>query len=104
MQRLSLVIATTGLLALAGAAHGSSFIGTTDAIAGSLVNTIDATSDATTGNNKVVLEAREDAASFVGSDGQLRSARLEAALLHIRQSHPDLEATDLQLAEAILAL
>lgn len=104
MQRLPLIIATTGLLALAGAAQGSSFIGTTDAIAGSLVNTIDATSDATSGNNKVVLEAREDAASFVGSAGQLRSARLESALLHIRQSHPDLEATDMQLAEAILAL
>ncbi|WP_185268825.1 DUF2388 domain-containing protein [Halopseudomonas xiamenensis] len=103
MQRLPLIIAA-GLLTLAGAAHGSSFIGTTDAIAGSLVNTIDATSDATSGNNKVVLEAREDAASFVGSDGQLRSARLEAALLHIRQSNPELEATDMQLAEAILAL
>ncbi|PRB76188.1 DUF2388 domain-containing protein [Pseudomonas sp. MYb185] len=103
MQRIPLIIAT-GLLALVGSAHGSSFIGTTDAIGGSLVNTIDATSDATSGNNKVVLEAREDAASFVGSDGHLRSARLEAALLHIRQSNPELEATDMQLAEAILAL
>lgn len=103
MKRIPLIIATS-LIALAGSAHGSSFIGTTDAIAGSLINTIDATSDATSGNNKVVLEAREDAASFVGSDGQLRSVRLEAALTHIRQSAPDLEATDMQLAEAILAL
>lgn len=103
MKCASLIIAT-GLLALAGTAYGSSFIGTTDAIGGSLVNTIDSTSDATSGNHKVVLEAREDAASFVGSGGELRSARLEAALLHIRQSAPALEATDMQLAEAILAL
>lgn len=103
MKRTPLIIAAS-LLALAGTAHGSSFIGTTDAIGGSLVNTIDSTSDATSGSNKVVLEAREDAASFVGSDGELRSARLEAALMHIRQSAPELEATDMQLAEAILAL
>lgn len=103
MKRIPLIIAST-LIVLAGGAHGSSFIGTTDAVAGSLINTVDATSDATSGNNKVVLEAREDAASFVGSDGHLRSARLEAALVHLRQSAPDLEATDMQLAEAILAL
>ena len=103
MKRLNSII-TVALLTAAGSVHASSFIGTTDAVANSIVNTIDATSDATSNNNKILLDAREDAASFVGSDGQLRGARLEAALMHIRQASPELDATDLQLAEAILAL
>ena len=102
MKYFPLIIAA-GVLSLAGTAHASSFIGTTDAVAGPLINTVDATSDAISGNNKVVLAARGDAASFVGSKGQLRGARLEAALRHIRQTNPDLQATDMQLAEAILA-
>lgn len=104
MQRFSLFIAA-GLLSFAGAVSASSFIGTTDAIGSSLVNTIEGTSDATSaiGNNKVVLDARDDAASFVASDGEMRGAHLEAALLYIRDQLPTLEADDMQLAEAILA-
>lgn len=105
MQRLPLLVAAA-LFSFAGTASASSFIGTTDAVAGSLVNTIEATSDATSsmGNDKVVLDARDDAASFVASGGDIRGAHLEAALLHIREELPTLQATDLQLAEAILAL
>ena len=51
-----------------------------------------------------MLAAREDAASFVASDGQIRSARLEAALAHLRQSNERARvASDMQLAQAILA-
>lgn len=105
MQRLSLFLAA-GLLSFAGAVSASSFIGTTDAIGSSLVNSVEGTSDATSsiGNDKVVLAARSDAASYVGSAGELRGVNLEAALLYIRQQLPTLEATDMQLAEAILAL
>lgn len=105
MQRLSLLVAV-GVLSLSGTASASSFLATTDTIGASLANTVEATSDITSsvGNDKVVLEAREDAASFVGSAGSIRGARLEAALVHIRSELPKLEANDMQLAEAILAL
>ena len=105
MQRISLFIAA-GLLSFAGAVSASSFIATTDTIGSSLANTSESTSDATSniGNDKVILAAKGDAASFVGSAGELRGVNLEAALSHIRQQLPTLEATDMQLAEAILAL
>ncbi|PYA79925.1 Holliday junction resolvase, partial [Pseudomonas aeruginosa] len=44
-----------------------------------------------------------DAASFVASDGSIRGARLEAALRWLRVAHPELAASDQELAEAILA-
>lgn len=105
MQRLFLVIAA-GLLSFAGAVSASSFIATTDTIGSSIANTSKSTSDTTSkiGDDKVILAAKNDAASFVGSAGELRGVNLEAALSHIRQQLPTLEATDMQLAEAILAL
>jgi len=55
--------------------------------------------------DKVVLQARDDAASFVASDGRIRGAQLEAALRHLRERNADARrASDLQLAMAILAL
>jgi uncharacterized protein (TIGR02448 family) len=56
------------------------------------------------GSAGVVRQAREDAASFIGSDGAMRGVHLEAALIHIRTLHTELKATDMQLARAILAL
>jgi len=53
-------------------------------------------------DNKLIAEAREDAAGFVASDGQLAAARLQAAMARLRQEHPELAASDLELAEAIL--
>lgn len=62
-----------------------------------------ASSDSSSGDNKLLLDAREDAASFVASDGALRGARLEAAMRLLRERDPSLrQATDLQLALAIL--
>ena len=52
--------------------------------------------------NKLVYEARDEAASFVARGGQARGARLEAALRWLRQSQPELAASDLELAAAIL--
>ena len=52
-----------------------------------------------------ILQARDDAASFVASAGEIRGAQLEAALQSIRQQLPETQSSsDLQLAEAILAL
>jgi len=53
-------------------------------------------------DNKLLVEAREDAACFVASAGELSGARLEAALRWLREAHPELAASDLELAQAIL--
>ena len=56
-------------------------------------------------NNKVVLQARDDAASFIASDGRIRGAQLEAALRYLRERNADARrASDMQLAQAILAM
>tara|TARA_Y100000780_G_scaffold101963_1_gene92494 strand:+ start:95 stop:409 length:315 start_codon:yes stop_codon:yes gene_type:complete len=103
MKTLS-VLAVAGLFAVAGGASASSFIGTTDTIGSSLANSVEGTSDASSGgNNKVVLQARDDAASFVASNGAIRGVQLEAALQHLRAQQPGLNASDMQLAEDILA-
>ncbi|MCQ4319036.1 DUF2388 domain-containing protein [Stutzerimonas stutzeri] len=52
--------------------------------------------------NKLIIEAREDAASFVASGGQVHGVRLEAALRWLRHSQPELAASDLELAQIIL--
>ncbi|WP_439886996.1 DUF2388 domain-containing protein [Pseudomonas sp. MBLB4123] len=100
------LLCATALLTLAASATASSFVGTTDAIGNSLAGTAEASSDATSSlrDDKVVLAARDDAASFVASQGAIRGVRLEAALKHIRQHNPDLRADDLQLARVILSL
>ena len=51
----------------------------------------------------MIRAARDDAASFVASNGAIRGAQLEAALLQIREHAPQLQASDAQLAEAILS-
>ncbi len=53
-------------------------------------------------DNKLLADARDDAASFVASAGLRSGARLQAALSWLRQQHPELPASDLELAEAIL--
>lgn len=67
-------------------------------------------SGATTGStyltfkdNKLVTDAREDASSFVASDGVIRGPYLEAMLQQLRTEQPDLQASDLELARAVLA-
>lgn len=106
MSRLFL---TCALFILAvSQASASSFAGTTagSAAGGSSAST-GATSGSTSGNDKVVLQAREDAAGFVASEGRIRGAHLEAALRHLRETSSDAavrQASDMALAKAILAL
>lgn len=105
MSRLRL-LGAAALLTLAANANATSLIVTTDAIVGALKATSDATSDATSSlrDNKIVRAARDDAASFVATDGAIRGVKLESAFDHIRQQAPQLQATDAQLAQAILAI
>ena len=105
MSRLRLLSAAA-LLAMAANAHATSFIVTTDSIVNGLKASSDATSDVSSSfrDDKIVRAARDDAASFVASEGAIRGVKLESALDHIRQQAPQLNATDAQLAQAILTI
>ncbi|MDM8348778.1 DUF2388 domain-containing protein [Pseudomonas sp. sp1636] len=54
-------------------------------------------------DKKLVVPARDDASSYVASGGKIRGPYLEAALRQLRAEHPDLQASDMALASAILA-
>ena len=94
------------MLSLAGTANATSFVVTTDAVVGAVAASTDATSDVTSSfkDDKIVQAARDDAASFVASEGAIRGVKLESALDHIRHQAPQLNATDAQLAQAILTI
>nr|WP_184681166.1 DUF2388 domain-containing protein [Pseudomonas fluvialis] len=96
------LLSSAALLAFAASASATSFVVTTDAIVGAIGATSDATSSSTK-DDKIVKAARDDAASFVASQGDIRGAHLQAALTHIRAQQPQLQASDMQIAEAILA-
>lgn len=86
------------LACLAG--HAQAFDGTTQVIVGMGYST----SQATTGpfDNKRIVAARDDATAFVASDGQIRGAQLESALMWLHRHSSSLRASDLELAQAIL--
>ena len=52
--------------------------------------------------DRKLLAAQDDAAAFIASDGLLRGAQLESALIYLRRTQPKLHASDLELAQAIL--
>jgi uncharacterized protein (TIGR02448 family) len=54
-------------------------------------------------DHKLVAAARDDASSYVASNGDIRGSYLEAALQQIRSEHPGLQANDMELASAIVA-
>jgi len=103
MFKFLLILGASAAL-LAGTASATSFIATTDTIGASLMNTVEGTSDLTASidDDKIVLDARDDAAQFVASNGQQRGAKLQAALEHIRREVPAISASDLELAQAIM--
>ena len=106
-MRRSLSLVAFALLMTTGAAHAHTLVATSDIIVRAFGRTIDFTSDTTTSvrDSKVVLEARDDAASFVASEGAIRGAQLEAAFSTLRDRVPEArDASDQTLAEAILAL
>lgn len=89
------------LLALSAPLLASSFAGTT---AGSAAGASSKGSSSSSGDDKIIQAAREEAAGFVASNGKLRGARLQAALLHLRQNNAaSANASDMELARAILA-
>ncbi len=94
------------LLAMPLAASASSFVVTTDSIVRGLKASSDTTTDLSSSlrDKKIVRDARDDAASFVATQGDIRGVKLESALAYIRAEKPELQASDAQLAQAILAI
>ncbi len=106
MYKLSLA-APLALAVFAGTAHAQTLVATSNIVVRALDRSINFTSDVTSrvSDMKIIVEAREDAASFVASAGEIRGAHLEAAIGSLRSEFPGVRnASDLQLAEAILAL
>ncbi|NER60763.1 DUF2388 domain-containing protein [Pseudomonas sp. MAFF212428] len=106
-MRKPLIAATLGLLMLADVAQAQTLVATSNIIVRAFGRSIDFTSDTTTSirDAKAVREARDDAASFVASRGDIRGAQLQAAFDTLRQRVPEArDASDQVLAEAILAL
>ena len=54
-------------------------------------------------DHKLIIAAQDDAGSFVASEGSIRGPYLEAAMQKVRADNPGLQATDMELANAILA-
>jgi uncharacterized protein (TIGR02448 family) len=106
-MRTPLIAATLGLFLLADMAQAQTVVATSNIIVRAFGRSIDFTSDTTTSirDSKIVLEARDDAASYVASQGDIRGAQLEAAFNTLRERVPQARsASDQDLAEAILAL
>jgi len=94
MRYLPLLFALAGV----GTAHAM------DVTTQSLVASGYVTSQVTTApfDRKLVVAARDDAAAFVASDGLIRGARLQAALVSLREQQRWQSVGDLELAETIL--
>ena len=106
MRRLLSVLFATSLCLGAGA-QAQTLVATSNIIIRALDRSLDFTSDTTTSvrDMKVVRAARDDAASFVASQGEIRGVQLEAAFATLREHLPEArQADDQVLAEAILAL
>lgn len=84
-------------------AQATSFVMTTD-ISVSLTMSASKGTSGSFKDDKIVLAAKDDAAAFVASDGDIRGVRIEAAFARIRQVTGDSQLSDQQLARAILAL
>lgn len=98
-MRLKLAVATFALLSLPiGSAMADTFWRN---VISSGATT--ASSYLTSKDHKLVVAAQDDAGSFVASEGAIRGPYLEAAMQKVRADNPELEVSDMDLAQAILA-
>jgi len=101
------IAAPLALALLAGPVQAETLVATSNLIIRVVDRSLNFTSDVTSriSDMKVVTEARDEAASFVASAGEIRGARLEAAFVSLRGEFAEArEASDQMLAETILAL
>jgi uncharacterized protein (TIGR02448 family) len=106
-MRTPLIAAALGLLLLADVAQAQTVVATSNIVVRALNRSINFTSDTTTSirDAKVVIQAKDDAASYVASGGDIHGAQLDAAFDTLRAQLPEARnASDQVLAEAILAL
>lgn len=106
-MRIAYFAAATALILCSATSQAESLEATSRIVVRALDRSVDFTSDTTTSlrDMKVVVEAREDAASFLASRGAIRGAQLEAALVAIRSRLPAArQASDEAIAQAILAI
>lgn len=54
-------------------------------------------------DDKRIVPARDELSAFVASGGAIRGAYLESALAEARQANPGLQASDEELARALLS-
>lgn len=66
-------------------------------------STSTATTYLTSRDKKRIAATQDDASSFVASDGAIRGAYLEAAINTFRTAHPEIDVSDMALAQALLA-
>lgn len=95
------------LALLASGAQAQTLVATSNIVINAVDRSVNFTSDVTSrvSGMKLVLDARDEAASFVASAGEIRGARLEAAFGALRSEFAEArEASDQALAETILAL
>ncbi|MBF7728978.1 DUF2388 domain-containing protein [Pseudomonas sp. N040] len=100
------IISLILLLLACSSVQARSLVATSNVLLHATERTLDFTSDTTTSvrDMKLVLAARDDAASFIATAGAVRTVQLEAALRSLREQLPEArEATDEALAQAILA-
>ncbi|MDX9665849.1 DUF2388 domain-containing protein [Pseudomonas sp. P5_152] len=98
-MRVKLAAATLALLSLsAGSAMADTFWRNVISSGATTASTY-----LTSKDHKMVLAAQDDAGSFVASDGNIRGPFFESALQKVRADNPGLQATDMELANAILA-
>ncbi|MDD1968151.1 DUF2388 domain-containing protein [Pseudomonas sp. NPDC090203] len=106
-MRTPLIVAALGLLVLTDVAQAQTLKATSNIVVRAFGRSVDFTSDTTSSvrNWKMVVEAQDDAASYVASNGDIHGARLDAAFATLRDRLPEARnASDQDLAEAILAL
>lgn len=59
----------------------------------------------TTGSiNLKVINAQDDAATFLASEGAIRGVAFDSAIAAIRESNPNLTLSDAELAQEILSI
>ena len=105
-MRSPLFVAAVVLSLFAAGVQAQTLVATSNILVRATGRTIDFSSDTTTSirDSKIVVDAHDDAASFVASNGAIRGAQLEAALGAIRAQLPAArDASDQELAAAILA-
>ncbi|MNS77133.1 hypothetical protein D3C72_1107080 [compost metagenome] len=55
-------------------------------------------------DKQIIIDAKEDAAMFVATEGAVRGVRLQKAMELVRSANPGVEVPDMVIAQDILAI